>query len=482
MGGKRITGVLSEDYRLFLIEALAHGQKGNADLCSYFFLRAHQLLGLQKRFGLLATNTIAQGDTREVGMDQLVASGAVIDRAWSSRPWPGVANLYVAVVWIHKGKWNGLAELDEKPADGITAFLLPAAKEERKPFRLAQNEGIAFQGSNIRGRGFILTSEQREQMLSANPKNQAVISPYLTGEDLNTRPDQSPGRFVINFYDWEREQAEQYHEPFELVRRTVLPEREKITHAASREKCVKYFWRYDALAKGLYAAISGLNEVLLTARVSPSCAIATSKTGCVFYETLIVFVLPIHWGFALLQSSIHWEWVRKYTGTFGATTLRYTASDCFDTFPLPPRQSELGQVGQRYLRERTRSFQASGMGLTEGYNRFHDRGEQSADIARLRALHVEMDQAVAAAYGWSDLDLGHGFHATKQGERYTLSESARRTVLDRLLALNHQRHAEELAAGLHEKGSKKGTKPRSHNSAAAPPMGLVAAPQADLFG
>ena len=95
------------------------------------------------------------------------------------------------------------------------------------------------------------------------------------------------------------------------------------------------------------------------------------------------------------------------------------------------------------------------------YNRFHDRGEQSADIARLRALHEEMDQAVAAAYGWSELDLGHGFHATKQGERYTLSEPARRTVLDRLLALNHHRYAEELKAGLHEKKKSRTTSKRS---------------------
>ena len=94
------------------------------------------------------------------------------------------------------------------------------------------------------------------------------------------------------------------------------------------------------------------------------------------------------------------------------------------------------------------------IGLRVFYDRFHDRSEQSADIARLRALHAEMDQAVAAAYGWSDLDLGHGFHATKQGERYTLSEPARRTVLDRLLALNHQRYAEEVAAGLHDSGKK----------------------------
>ena len=62
---------------------------------------------------------------------------------------------------------------------------------------------------------------------------------------------------------------------------------------------------------------------------------------------------------------------------------------------------------------------------------------------------------LVAAYGWSDLDLGHGFHATKQGERYTLSEPARRTVLDRLLALNHLRHAKEVKAGLHDKKGKK---------------------------
>lgn len=60
-----------------------------------------------------------------------------------------------------------------------------------------------------------------------------------------------------------------------------------------------------------------------------------------------------------------------------------------------------------------------------------------------------------AEYGRSDLDLGHGFHATKQGERYTLSEPAHRTVLDRLLQLNHQRYAEEVAAGLHVKVAKK---------------------------
>jgi hypothetical protein len=66
-----------------------------------------------------------------------------------------------------------------------------------------------------------------------------------------------------------------------------------------------------------------------------------------------------------------------------------------------------------------------------------------------------MDNAVAAAYGWEDIQLDHDFHDTKQGIRFTISENARREILDRLLELNHQRYAEELKQGWHDKGKKK---------------------------
>ena len=96
--------------------------------------------------------------------------------------------------------------------------------------------------------------------------------------------------------------------------------------------------------------------------------------------------------------------------------------------------------------------------LTKIYNRFHDPDETSADIQKLRELHVEMDQAVAAAYGWAELDLGYDFHETKQGVRFTISETARREVLQRLLKLNHERYAEEVKQGLHGKTAKSTSK------------------------
>lgn len=96
-----------------------------------------------------------------------------------------------------------------------------------------------------------------------------------------------------------------------------------------------------------------------------------------------------------------------------------------------------------------------GLGLTKTYNRVHDADERQPDIVRLRELHVELDHAVLGAYGWSDLDLGHHHWETQQGMRFTVAPVAKDELLDRLLELNHQRYAEEVAAGLHDKKSKK---------------------------
>ena len=132
----------------------------------------------------------------------------------------------------------------------------------------------------------------------------------------------------------------------------------------------------------------------------------------------------------------------------------YTPSDCFETFPFPSMDRRPRRIGQTYHDHRRRIMLSRQEGLTKTYNRFHDPDETAADIQKLRDLHVEMDNAVAAAYGWTDLDLGHGFHETKQGIRFTISESARREVLARLLKLNHERYAEEVKQGLHDKKGK----------------------------
>ena len=152
-----------------------------------------------------------------------------------------------------------------------------------------------------------------------------------------------------------------------------------------------------------------------------------------------------------MQSNFHEPWARAYSSSL-ETRINYSPSDCFETFPFPLNLSGLDAIGERYYTHRQRIMQTRREGLTATYNRFHNPNDRAPDIQQLRELHVEMDHAVAAAYGWQDLALDHGFHDTKQGLRFTVSEPARRELLDRLLALNHQRHEEEVEAERMGKG------------------------------
>jgi len=112
-------------------------------------------------------------------------------------------------------------------------------------------------------------------------------------------------------------------------------------------------------------------------------------------------------------------------------------------------------------------------GLTATYNRFHNPEEGAGDIVRLRELHVEMDKSVASAYGWSDLELGHDFHETAQGVRFTVSESARREILSRLLKLNHERWEEEQRMNDDEGGMKEKPKKAARKKKSTPDAGQM---------
>ncbi len=499
MGGKLITGNVGTDYREVLVEYLAGGTKGHADLCAYFFLRGGDVLASGGMMGLLATNTIAQGDTREVGLDQLVARGFTIPRAIPSRPWPGTANLEVAHIWLRRGGWAGRFVLDDKTARGVTSQLTAPGRVEGQPHRLAANSGRSYVGSYVLGLGFTMTPEEGKLLVEKDPKNRDVLFPYINGEDLNSRPDQSASRWVINFRDWPLDRgsaptgyagpvAADYPDCLSIVEEKVKPERQRLALNGSyqlRSPLPQRWWIYADKRPALYAAIEGMERVLALCLVTQHLLLARIPGNQVYAHKLAVFSNIGTPEFAVLQSQLHESWARTHSSSL-ETRLNYSPTDCFDTFPFPAHLDGLELIGTRYEEHRRTVMLARQQGLTKTYNRFHSPDDMAEDIQRLRELHVEMDRAVAQAYGWSDLDLGHGFHDTKQGLRYTLSETARREVLDRLLELNHARYAEEVAQGLHDEGQKKATKAASKKVKealpVAPPPALAARGQQTGFG
>ena len=81
------------------------------------------------------------------------------------------------------------AVLDGNRVAGITPSLDPQSRMRGNPYRLAANAGQSFQGSIVLGTGFIVDPEEAQDLIAKDPRNKAVLFPYLNGEDLNSRWD-----------------------------------------------------------------------------------------------------------------------------------------------------------------------------------------------------------------------------------------------------------------------------------------------------
>jgi hypothetical protein len=445
LGGKLISGPLGSAYREFLVDQVADGVRGNADLAAFFFLRGARLLSEDGNMGLLATNTIGQGDTREVGLDRLAQHDATIYRGWRSRPWPGGASLEIAQVWLHRGDWHGQPVLDDQPVRGITPSLDVQSRVTGAAHRLAASAGRSFIGSYVLGKGFVLPTEEAHALIEADHRNRDVLFPYLNGRDLNSRSDQSPSRWVINFGEMAEDEAREYPDCWRILEERVKPER-MTKDARKYPRMVYEWWKFWNARSVLYDAVADLDRVLAMTRHSSTVMPAFVSTDFVYSDALTVFAHDDDALAGLLWSSFHVWWSIMKASTIGKG-IRYTPSDCFETYPQPELTTTLATCGKALHYHRRALMIDRQEGLTATYSRLHDPDERSADIAELRRLHVALDDAVAVAYGWTDLDIAHGFWDTRQGTRYTIGEPARTEVLDRLLELNHVRHADEVRLG-----------------------------------
>jgi hypothetical protein len=173
------------------------------------------------------------------------------------------------------------------------------------------------------------------------------------------------------------------------------------------------------------------------------------KTGQVFSHKIVVFPTNDPAELALLSSAPHYWWAINRSATMKAD-LSFSPSDVSTTFPRATLATDARGLGERLDSYRRELMLARNAGLTATYNLVHSPQCSDDDIGELRRIHVAIDEAVARAYGWEDLDLDHGFHETRQGTRYTVGPMARQEILDRLLELNHERYAAEQAAGVAE--------------------------------
>jgi len=436
LGGQKLTGSLGVDYAGWLQRWDGRRIRGSADLAARFVLRAERLLSLRGQLGYIATNTLVQGDTLEVGLAEACRRGMTLRRGRPSHRWPSAsANLEIVDVWASRApvasagsRWLAGEEVPEIGPD-----LEPVGRVRGRPQRLNENEDIAFQGSNVLGLGFTMTEDQAAALIQHDPRNAQVLQPYVIGQDLNQRPDCSASRWIINFRDWTLERARDYPDALDIVERLVKPERNQNAIASRRN----FWWRYATHAPNLYRAVAGLDHVLAISLVGSAVMPVRVPTGPVFAHKCAVFALDDFASLAALSSSVHTTWVVRFTSTM-RTDVNYSPSDVFLTLPRPRPTPTLQRLGRRLDDERRELMLSRSWGLTTTYNHVHDPADRDPAVVALRDLHTEIDEAVLASYGWNlDLEIDH--HPTKIGTRWTVSPRARFELLDLLLEENHRR-------------------------------------------
>lgn len=489
MGGRHIRGALGASYFDWLMNTVSEAS-GNADVAAFFYRRAFSLLRADGGFGLIATNTIAQGDTRSTGLRWICTHGGSIYAARKRYKWPGRAAVVVSIVHVRRGGMTGPFDLDGHQVERITAFLFHRGGHEN-PATLKANGGKSFQGSILLGMAFTFDDTDKKgvanrlslmyELIAKDARNAERIFPYIGGEEVNDSPTHAHHRYVINFGEMSEDQARQWPDLMAILESRVKPGR------LSKSKDVAAFpwWQLWRSRNEMYSAISRLPRVLVIPRLSQFHAPTFLANRAVLSEQLVVIASDTFGQFALLQSRVHEIWFRLL-GSTQEERPRYTPTDCFETFPFPIEIPEgVEEAGRAYYDYRRGLLDASQQGLTKLYSRFHDREDQSDDIRRLRTLHEALDRTVLDAFEWSTLATNCEFipeHDEPEGAadgvrsetaaryRYRWPDDIRDEVLARLLELNRQRAEDErlVAAEEEEQGP---SKPRAKRRKKPPSEG-----------
>jgi len=448
LGGSAISSELGTPFLRYIKAQFAKSQK-NTDLSAYFFLKGYDLLRSTAKsyLALIATNSIAQGDTRTAGLEQIVSSGGKLVYADRFVKWPGDATVEVNLIIISKGGWATERYLDGQLVPRISSYLDDL--EDITPARLAQNRNHSFMGDVVHGMGFALQEDEATLQIRSDPRNRDCIFPFLNGDDLNKNIAQEHSRFIICFHDWSLEKASTYPELLAIVKQRVKPQRDRVNRSTRRVR----WWLYGDYRRALREATASLKHVLVRSAVSENHMLTFTPTDQIFSHAVAILAYDDGYHFALLQSYIHEVWLRRQASSL-RTDVRYTPTDCFQTFPFPQDPSQQAirvaeDTGERYYEHRRAVMLARQEGLTKTYNFFHDPMCADEDIREMRRLHAAMDEAVLACYGWEDIDLAHDFYPNDRGKiRFMPARSAQREMFNRLIELNQSIAAEEAEKGL----------------------------------
>lgn len=450
IGNKRMRIALGDGY----VEALrmAHDDvPETADYVMYWWSQAAKLVraGTTKRFGLITTNSITQTFNRKVVAAALDSSRPMsIVFAIADHPWvdsESAAAVRIAMTVAEAGTIGGAIAKISGGNSGTESALVTeqvvrvaadlTSGTTSAVIALKSNVDLCLQGCKLVGDGFLIDHAQRTKLIAACPDPDRFMPRYIAGRDITARPQ---GRFVIDFFGCDEMVARsEFAGGYQIVRDHVKPTRDQNARKIRREK----WWLFGENAPKLRRAISGLPRFIGTSEVARHRVFVWIELpGAIPDGSLAAIATSDAFVLGVLSSHIHTNWALKAGGTLEDRP-RYQNGPCFDPFPFPAatdvQKRTIGAMANRLDAHRKRQLAAHPkLTITAIYNvlqklrtaeplddkdrEIHDEGL----VTVLSELHDDLDRAVFDAYGWPR----------------DLSEAQ---VLERLVALNQERAAEE---------------------------------------
>jgi hypothetical protein len=434
----------------------------SADFVLYWWHKAAELVrtGKARRFGLITTNSLRQTFARRVVQTQLSAKPplslafAIPDHPWVDTA-DGAAVRIAMTVGVPGEQAGELLEIKTETPQGdgsakvtfdtkrgkISADLTTGA-DVTATVELKSNERLTYRGVQLIGSGFIVTPDEAKGLGLGKIRGlEKHIRPYRNGKDLTDEPR---GVMAIDLFGLsEKEVREKLPAVFQHVLTTVKPERDSNNRASYREK----WWIHGEPRNDLRPALAGLRRYVATVETSKHRFFQFLDAEVLPDNKLVVITLDDAFFHGVLSSRIHLVYCSPdAAGALLESRPVYVKSRCFDPFPFPlcgeREKARIRELAEALDAHRKQVQAKHGVTLTGLYNVLEKirAGETLTEkekfvharglVSTLKSLHDDLDAAVSAAYGWPA----------------SLTDAE---ILERLVALNAERAAEEARGVIH---------------------------------
>ena len=506
IGASRMRDALGDGYTESLRKAWKGDVPESADFVMFWWQKAaaEVVQGRCKQFGFITTNSIHQTFNRRVIEPFLADAKKPLHLAYAiaDHPWidsADAAAVRIAMTVGAPGKAEGILEkvIAERPHEngenevtllrsgGTLAANLQIGADLTSCGALQANLKISCPGVKLHGSGFIVTNDEASQLgLGTNPGIEKHIRGYRNGRDLTDKPRKVK---VIDLFGLSAEQTQsQWAALYQHVLIHVKPERDAISHTKDGATYAKFWWHFGKNRAELRQGLSKLTRYIATVETCKHRFFVFLDESILPDNKLISIASDDPFILGVLSSSLHVQWTLARGSQLGPTPV-YVKTTCFEPFPFPALEEgslkqRIRALGERLDSHRKRQQeQHPGLTLTGIYNvldklrsgeplnakekLIHDQGL----VTVLRQIHDELDAAVLEAYGWSDLSRSVGVPPTSEENPCGRDAHAPcEELLTRLVALNHERAAEE------KRGLIRWLRPDYQNPTAAAPQPVQA--------